>query len=70
MTLTRNQLDEVMKSGKFDSQVNNRSISNSSMASSSILTKDKVFSSSASAISSLLAGEKIQFGKGVLCSTL
>lgn len=70
MTLTQNQLDEAMKSGQFDSQVNTRSISNSSMATSSILTKDKVLSSSSCPISFLLAGEKIQFGKGVQGLTL
>ncbi|XP_024932079.2 uncharacterized protein LOC107424795 isoform X1 [Ziziphus jujuba] len=65
MALTQTQLDEAMKPGQFDSRssVGNHtsSISESSMTSSSILTKDK-FSSAASPINSLLAGEKIQFG--------
>lgn len=70
MALTQTQLDEAMKPGQFDSRssVGNHtsSISESSMTSSSILTKDK-FSSAASPINSLLAGEKIQFGEDVLC---
>ncbi|XP_062102039.1 uncharacterized protein LOC133810364 [Humulus lupulus] len=66
MALTQTQLDEAMKPGQFDSRasVGNQtsSVSDSSMTSSSILTKDKLFSSTASPVNSLLAGEKIQFG--------
>ncbi|KAM6564342.1 hypothetical protein CsatB_024340 [Cannabis sativa] len=66
MALTQTQLDEAMKPGQFDSRasVGNQtsSVSDSSMASSSILTKEKLFSSAASPVNSLLAGEKIQFG--------
>ncbi|XP_024022745.1 uncharacterized protein LOC21386270 [Morus notabilis] len=66
MALTQTQLDEAMKPGQFDprASVGNQtsSVSDSSMTSSSILTKDKPFSSTASPINSLLAGEKIQFG--------
>lgn len=67
MALTQTQLDEAMKPGQFDprASVGNQtcSVSDSSMTSSSILTKDKSFSSTASPINSLLAGEKIQFGE-------
>lgn len=70
MALTQTQLDEAMRPGQFDSRasVGNHmsSISESSMASSSMLTKDK-FSSASSPINSLLAGEKIQFGQEVHC---
>ncbi|PON39803.1 hypothetical protein PanWU01x14_302320 [Parasponia andersonii] len=66
MALTQTQLDEAMNPGQFDSRgsVGNHttSVSDSSMASSSILTKEKSFSSAASPVNSLLAGEKIQFG--------
>lgn len=66
MALTQTQLDEAMKPGQFDSRAsvgNHTSSVDSSMASSSILTKDKSFSSAASPVNSLLAGEKIQFGE-------
>ena len=67
MALTQTQLDEAMKPGQFDSRasVGNHASAegNSSMSSSSILTKDKPFSSAASPVNSLLAGEKIQFGE-------
>lgn len=66
MALTQTQLDEAMKPQQFDSQtsVSNMTavVNESSLPSSSILTKEKAFSSSASPINSLLAGEKIQFG--------
>ncbi|XP_030974288.1 uncharacterized protein LOC115994337 [Quercus lobata] len=66
MTLTQTQLDEAMKPEQFDSHASvgdhNSSVSEPTMPSSSILTKDKSFSSAASPINSLLAGEKIQFG--------
>lgn len=66
MALTQTQLDEAMNPGKFDSHVSVKehtsSVGEPSMSSSSILTKDKSFSSTASPINSLLAGEKIQFG--------
>lgn len=67
MALTQTQLDEAMKPGQFDSRASagnqTSSVSDSSMPSSSILTKDKSFSSAASPVNSLLAGEKIQFGE-------
>ncbi|XP_044510583.1 uncharacterized protein LOC123229065 isoform X2 [Mangifera indica] len=66
MALTRKQLDEAMNPGQFDSCVSSKdhtsSVGEPSMPSSTILTKDKAFSSTASPINSLLAGEKIQFG--------
>lgn len=66
MTFTQTQLDEAMNPGKFDSCVSVKdhtsSVSEPNMPSSSILTKDTSFSSTASPINSLLAGEKIQFG--------
>ncbi|XP_062002882.1 uncharacterized protein LOC133720542 isoform X1 [Rosa rugosa] len=64
MSLTQTQLDDAMKPGHFDSRaaVESLTTSVSSMSSSSILTKDKSFSSAANPINSLLAGEKIQFG--------
>lgn len=67
MALTQTQLDEAMKPPRFDTHVTSigdhtTSVSEPSMPSSSILTKDKTFSSAVSPINSLLAGEKIQFG--------
>ncbi|CAN1814643.1 hypothetical protein LINPERHAP1_LOCUS27188 [Linum perenne] len=66
MTLTQNQLDDAMKPGQFDSHPSAGDPSNAvkepSLPSSSILSKEKSFPSSASPINSLLAGEKIQFG--------
>ncbi|GAV82424.1 hypothetical protein CFOL_v3_25876 [Cephalotus follicularis] len=66
MSFTQTQLDEAMKPAQFDSRASvgdhNTSISEPSMPSSSILTKNKSLSSAASPINSLLAGEKIQFG--------
>lgn len=73
MTLTQTQLDEAMKPEQFDSHASvgdhNSSVSEPTMPSSSILTKDKPFSSAASPINSLLAGEKIQFGEHILLQT-
>jgi hypothetical protein len=65
MSLTQTQLDDAMKPGHFDSHaaVESLTTSVSSMSSSSIVTKDKSFSSAANPINSLLAGEKIQFGE-------
>jgi len=66
MALTQTQLDEAMKPQKFDSQASvaniTGAVNEASLPSSSILTKEKTFSSAASPINSLLAGEKIQFG--------
>ncbi|XP_030538860.1 uncharacterized protein LOC115746991 isoform X3 [Rhodamnia argentea] len=66
MSLTQSQLDEAMKPAKFDARV---SVGESSFTAgegsvplASISAKDKSFSSAASPINSLLAGEKIQFG--------
>ncbi|KAI4386690.1 hypothetical protein MLD38_004601 [Melastoma candidum] len=64
--LTQSQLDEAMKPGEFDplASVGDRSIvvTQPGVSSSSVLPEDKSFSSAASPINSLLAGEKIQFG--------
>ncbi|KAI9198099.1 hypothetical protein LWI28_010106 [Acer negundo] len=66
MALTQTQLDEAMNPAQFDSRVSVKdhtsSVGDPGMPSSSILSKDKSFSSTASPINSLLAGEKIQFG--------
>ncbi|MBA0833914.1 hypothetical protein Goarm_006321, partial [Gossypium armourianum] len=66
MTLTQTQLDDAMKPAQFDTCApagdSNSSVTDPSMPSSSLLLKDKSFSSAASPINSLLAGEKIQFG--------
>ncbi|KAK7347002.1 hypothetical protein VNO80_21526 [Phaseolus coccineus] len=66
MALTQTQLDEAMKPQQFDSQASVGNITGAvnepSLPTSSILTKEKTFSSAASPINSLLAGEKIQFG--------
>lgn len=71
MALTQNQLDEAMKPPRFDTHVTSigdhtSSVGEPSMPSSSIMTKDKKFSSTANPINSLLAGEKIQFGELLL----
>ncbi|KAF2295216.1 hypothetical protein GH714_032174 [Hevea brasiliensis] len=66
MALTQKQLNEALKPAQFDSHSSvgdtSKSVGESSLPPSSILTKDKTFSSAASPINSLLAGEKIQFG--------
>ncbi|GLU20011.1 hypothetical protein SLE2022_362290 [Rubroshorea leprosula] len=66
MSLTQTQLDDAMKPLQFDSGASigdsTSSVGEPTMPSSSILTKDKSFSSAASPVNSLLAGEKIQFG--------
>ncbi|KAE9606771.1 hypothetical protein Lal_00026202 [Lupinus albus] len=66
MTLTQTQLDEAMKPQQFDSRGSlgdlKSSVNDSSLPTSSILTKEKAFASGSSPINSLLAGEKIQFG--------
>ncbi|XP_026440828.1 uncharacterized protein LOC113339821 isoform X3 [Papaver somniferum] len=54
------QLDDAMNTARFDSHV--PSIGDLSKPSSSILSQEKSYSSTASPLSSLLAGEKIQFG--------
>ncbi|KAI4381661.1 hypothetical protein MLD38_007717 [Melastoma candidum] len=66
MQLTQSQLDEAMKPGEFDPLASvgdcNIVVTQPSVSSSSVLPEDKSFSSAASPINSLLAGEKIQFG--------
>ncbi|XP_022751278.1 uncharacterized protein LOC111299986 isoform X2 [Durio zibethinus] len=65
MTLTQTQLDDAMKPVQFDICApigdHTGSVTDPSMP-SSILLKDSSFSSAASPINSLLAGQKIQFG--------
>lgn len=67
MALTQSQLDEAMKPANFDSCISvgdhTIAISEHVIPSSSVLAKDRQFSSAASPINSLLAGEKIQFGE-------
>ncbi|KAJ6678428.1 STRESS RESPONSE PROTEIN NST1-RELATED [Salix viminalis] len=65
MALTQTQLDEAMKPVQFDSHSSvdpTNSVSEPSLPSSSLLSKDKSFSSAVSPINSLLSGEKFQFG--------
>ncbi|CAI9777467.1 unnamed protein product [Fraxinus pennsylvanica] len=66
MALTQTQLEEAMKPARYDShisvEVHSSTVSDPVLPSSSMLSKDKSFSSGASPINSLLAGEKIQFG--------
>ena len=70
MTLTQTQLDDAMKPVQFDTCApigdHTSSVTDPSVPSSSVLSKDKSFSSAASPINSLLAGEKIQFGSCIL----
>lgn len=68
MALTQTQLEEAMKPVHFDTHIvsigdRGSSVNDQSMPSSSVLVKDSSFSSATSPINSLLAGEKIQFGK-------
>ncbi|KAL3813614.1 hypothetical protein ACJIZ3_014882 [Penstemon smallii] len=68
MSLTQTQLDEAMKPARYDSHIStvgghSCTVSDPILPTPSILTKDKTFSSGASPINSLLAGEKIQFGR-------
>ncbi|XXG70837.1 hypothetical protein AAC387_Pa07g0230 [Persea americana] len=67
MTLTQTQVDGAMKSARFEAHVppigdHPGSSIEPGKPSTPILTQEKSFSSSASPLSSLLAGEKIQFG--------
>lgn len=71
MSLTQSQLDEAMKPAKFDARVSvgesSFTVTEGSVPLTSISAKDKSFSSAASPINSLLAGEKIQFGEHFIC---
>ncbi|KAH6760297.1 hypothetical protein C2S51_017246 [Perilla frutescens var. frutescens] len=65
MSLSQTQIDEAMKPARYDSHISavgghSSPVSDPILPSS--LTRDKTFSSGASPINSLLAGEKIQFG--------
>ncbi|KAE8647498.1 uncharacterized protein LOC101218305 isoform X2 [Cucumis sativus] len=59
IALTQTQLDEAMKPAQFDLHP---PAGDTNVPSPSILAMDRSFSSAANPISSLLAGEKIQFG--------
>jgi hypothetical protein len=63
MPLTQTQLEEAMRPAKFEQQAGSGFSLESNNALSPTVTTEKVFPSSASPINSLLAGEKIQFGK-------
>ncbi|KAK7267101.1 hypothetical protein RIF29_19765 [Crotalaria pallida] len=66
MALTQTQLDEAMKPQQFHSRASVGDLKGAAndprLPTSSILTKEKTFSSVPSPINSLLVGEKIQFG--------
>ncbi|XP_016497546.2 uncharacterized protein LOC107816357 [Nicotiana tabacum] len=67
MALSQSQLEEAMNPARFEAHAasvgaHGGAVTEPILPSSSILTKDKSFSSAASPINSLLAGEKIQFG--------
>ncbi|XP_059293651.1 uncharacterized protein LOC132046866 isoform X1 [Lycium ferocissimum] len=67
MALSQSQLEEAMNPARFEAHAasvgaHGGTVTEPILQSSSILTKDKSFSSAASPINSLLAGEKIQFG--------
>ncbi|KAL0450340.1 UNVERIFIED_CONTAM: hypothetical protein Slati_1590400 [Sesamum latifolium] len=67
MSLSQTQIDEAMKPARYDSHISaggghSSTASDAILPTASILTKEKTFSSGASPINSLLAGEKIQFG--------
>ncbi|KAL1536335.1 hypothetical protein AAHA92_29005 [Salvia divinorum] len=67
MSLSQTHIYEATKPARYDSHISavgghSSPVSGQVLQSSSILTKDKAFSSGASPINSLLAGEKIQFG--------
>ncbi|KAF5176932.1 hypothetical protein FRX31_033482 [Thalictrum thalictroides] len=67
MSLTQTQFDDAMKLPRFEKHVasfgdRTSSVIEPNKLSSTIVTQEKSFSSAASPLSSLLAGEKIQFG--------
>nr|CAD1838069.1 unnamed protein product [Ananas comosus var. bracteatus] len=62
MSLTQTELEEAMKPAHFESHAAPVMSLEPNKSITSTMTQDKPFSSSASPISSLLAGEKIQFG--------
>jgi hypothetical protein len=63
MPLTQTQLEEAMRPAKFEQQAGSSFSLESNNALPPTATTEKAFPSSASPINSLLAGEKIQFGK-------
>ncbi|KAJ8546155.1 hypothetical protein K7X08_018738 [Anisodus acutangulus] len=67
MALSQSHLEEAMNPARFEAHAasvgaHSSAVTEPILPSSSILAKDKSFSSAASPINSLLAGEKIQFG--------
>lgn len=71
MTLTQTQLEEAMKPPRYDVPIasvggHSNVASEPLLPSSSILSKERSFSSAANPINSLLAGERIQFGNRML----
>lgn len=65
MPLTQIQLEEAMQPAKFE-QAGSGFPLESNNALSPTVTMDMAYTSSASPINSLLAGEKIQFGKHII----
>ncbi|KAJ0984532.1 hypothetical protein J5N97_002888 [Dioscorea zingiberensis] len=62
IALTQTQLDEAMNPARSDSNVASNLAVEHNMVSMSNMTQDKPFTTSTSPLTSLLAGEKIQFG--------
>ena len=65
MSLTQTQLEEAMEPAKFE-RTGSAFPLESNNALSPTITTEKAYTSSASPINSLLAGEKIQFGKHIM----
>lgn len=68
MTLTHSQVDEAMKPSRFDGHVTSLGdhhgiVVEPEKLSTSIKSQDKTYSSSASSLSSVFPGERIQFGE-------
>lgn len=63
MPLTQTQLEEAMRPAKFEQQAGSSFSLEPNNALSATVTTEKAFPTSSSPINSLLAGEKIQFGK-------
>lgn len=62
IALTQTQLDEAMNPARSDSKVSSN-LALEHKVSMSNMTQDKPFTVSTSPLTSLLAGEKIQFGE-------
>lgn len=61
--LTQTQLDEAMKPAHFGSQLASSIVLEPPKSAASAVTPENTYPSCATPISSLIAGEKIQFGK-------